>query len=126
MILANYGNGTDDRNLIIQMEVCKLMGAEPCGLQTDEMIGISLSALEGELPLNGLRHSYRTGSNPWFVWGGTEFSDDADFFKPLHASHLDEQCPLAVKFLLLPAGWRFLTDGEYDDVWFDPQLLLVQ
>lgn len=89
-------------------------------------MGISQSALDGVLPLNGLRHSYRSGLTPWFIWGGKEYSEDDDFFKSIHACHLDDRCPLAVRFLLLPAGWRFLTDGTYEDVWFDPQLLLTE
>ncbi len=115
-----------DENFALKTDVCNSMGVEPCLLQADEMTGISQSALDGQLPINGLRHSYQDDSNPWFIWGGTGFSEEAGLFKPLHAHHLFELCPLAVKFLLLPAGWRFLTDGEYEDVWFDPDLLLVQ
>jgi hypothetical protein len=29
-----------------------------------------------------------------------------------------------LKFLGLPPGWRFLTDGLYVDVWYDAALLL--
>jgi hypothetical protein len=48
--------------------------------------------------------------------------EDPDFFVPLHVEHLDEWCPMAMPFLLLPPGWRFLTDGDYEDVWHDPDV----
>jgi hypothetical protein len=37
--------------------------------------------------------------------------------------HLAERCSLAPPFLGLPPGWRFLTDGDYVDVWYDADLL---
>jgi hypothetical protein len=55
--------------------------------------------------------------------GGEECSNAPDFYSPLCVEHLAELCPLAVPFLALPPGWRFLTDGDDDDVWFDPDLL---
>jgi len=42
---------------------------------------------------------------------------------PIHTAHLELKCALALKFLSLPPGWRFLTDGAYEDVWLDANLL---
>lgn len=50
-------------------------------------------------------------------------SEDEHFFEPLHVHHIEDVCPVAVPFLGLPPGWRFLTDGDYVDVWFDPAIL---
>ncbi len=86
-------------------------------------IGVSDNVDSGDMPINGLRHQLDGVTSGWFIWAGEEFSDAEDFFKPLHISHLKEKCPLALKFLGLPPGWRFLTDGDYEDVWFDEDLL---
>jgi hypothetical protein len=50
-------------------------------------------------------------------------SDATDFYQPLCVEHLADRCPLALGFLGLPAGWRFLTDDGHVDVWYDPELL---
>ncbi len=73
------------------------------------------------LPLNGLRIQPHGNASGWYLWGG-EWSDAADFFQPLCVEHLSGCCPRAVPFLGLPPGWRFLTDGQYTDVWFDSSL----
>lgn len=75
-----------------------------------------------ELPLHGLRMAPEETTSGWFLWTG-EMSEDADFFEPVHVVHLGDICPLALPFLGLPPGWRFLTDGDYVDVWFDGALL---
>ncbi|WP_422652960.1 immunity protein Imm33 domain-containing protein [Archangium sp.] len=38
-------------------------------------------------------------------------------------AHLADWCPLALKFLGLPPGWRFLVAEGHEDVWEDPTLL---
>ena len=78
-----------------------------------------------EVPIYGARHRVEGGTCGWYIWAG-EWSDDVDFFEPTHVLHLAETCPLALGFLGLPPGWRFLSDGEYHDVWFDPSLLEVE
>ena len=92
--------------------------------QTDKL-GIAMATL-GQAPLNGLRHPPEKGTCGWYIWGGEKFSDGADFFQSLHVSHLVERCPEAIRFLALPPGWRFLTDGEFTDVWHDPSLLDIK
>ncbi len=77
------------------------------------------------MPLNGLRHPTAFGVSGWYIWGGEVLSDSPDFFKPIHLAHLENSCRLSLKYLLLPPGWRFLTDGTYEDMWFDPALLEV-
>jgi hypothetical protein len=106
----------------VQREKCQQYGAgfRPC--DCSYKIGISESALQGQLPLNGLRQFPESGTTGWFIWGG-EWSDDPDFFKPLHLYHLDRLCSDASPFVALPPGWRFLVAPGYEDVWFDSTLL---
>ena len=108
-----------------QNEVCISAGAEVGSCRADDKVGISQSALDGDLPINGMRHPAGNETTGWYIWGGEQFSEDDDFFLPLHSAHLETRCPLVLKFLLLPPGWRFLTDGSYEDVWFDANLLDV-
>ncbi len=109
-----------------QKAVCKQFNAEVFETYQGDKVGISQSALEGLLPLNGLRHPYSSGVSGWYIWGGEELSDAEDFFLPLHVGHLELHCSLCLKYLLLPPGWRFLTDGRYEDVWFDAELLVIE
>lgn len=75
------------------------------------------------LPLNALRHPAEGRASGWFIWAGEELSDAADFFVPLHVSHVMDHCPGIVPYLLLPAGWRVLIAPDYEDVWFDQSLI---
>jgi len=49
----------------------------------------------------------------------------AGFFQVLCIDHLMEKLPAVSEFLALPPGYRFLTNGIYQDVWFDGGLLQV-
>lgn len=75
------------------------------------------------LPLNALRHPTEGSASGWYIWAGEELSDAADFFAPVHVSHVIDHCPGIVPYLLLPAGWRVLIAPDYEDVWFDQGLI---
>jgi hypothetical protein len=47
----------------------------------------------------------------------------ADYFVPLHASHLVERLPEVAAYLSLPPGSRFLIAPGHEDVWTDESLL---
>ncbi|MEX0273784.1 MAG: hypothetical protein AB3N16_05345 [Flavobacteriaceae bacterium] len=87
-------------------------------------VGISDSVKDGVQPIHALRHFPSDDTTGWYIWAG-EYSDDPDFFKPLHVEHLDKWCPLILPYLGLDAGWRFLIaeDGNYVDIWEDLSLL---
>jgi hypothetical protein len=104
-----------------QKELCLRHGAAFEPPLAASRVGIALQTLH-LLPLHGLRHPPERGTNGWYIWAG-ELSDGEDFFQPLCVEHLPERCPLAFQFLGLPPGWRFLTDGDYIDVWYDAKLL---
>jgi len=108
-----------------QQDICRRYGAAFMPPDETCKVGISESALRGDLPLNGLRHPPDIGTSGWFIWAGEELSAEPDFFTPLHLYHLDEECPAALPYLGLPPGWRFLVTGDYEDVWFDATLLDV-
>ena len=86
-------------------------------------VGIALQTL-GSAPLNGQRILEHGSVCGWYIWGGGAPSEAPDFYQPMCVEHLAERCPLALPFLALPTGWRFLTDGEYRDVWYDAELLI--
>ena len=75
------------------------------------------------MPINGLRHPIQGDTTGWYIWAGGEPSTAPDFFQPVHVAHLVEWCPLALKFLGLPPGWRFQVADGHEDVWEDPTLL---
>ena len=85
-------------------------------------LGIALKT-RGLQPVNGLRHLPKDYSNGWFLWAGENFEATSEFFSVVHASHVSEIYPEAVRLLGLPPGYRFLTSGDYVDIWFDSTLL---
>jgi len=80
------------------------------------------------MPINGLRHPKHGFIDGWYLWAGDEIPrTDDNFFKPLHVEHLIIQQPLVLRYLGLPAGWRFQIDNKgYEDIWFDGSLLNIE
>jgi len=108
-----------------QQELCQKYqaGCEPPDLGLK--LGISRDFFSGKMPLNGLRHPPAGDTCGWYLWAGEELSEAANYFQSLHVSHLVERNAEIVRYLGLPAGWRFLVVGNQEDVWFDPKLLEV-
>ncbi|MCL9780967.1 hypothetical protein M9194_05915 [Vibrio sp. S4M6] len=104
-----------------QRKLCKRFSAnyKPCDLSLK--IGISQAVLDGERPINGVRVKEENGTSGWYFWAG-EWSDDPDFFLPLHGTHLSKHAEIVLPYLALPEGWRFLIEEDYEDVWFDSEL----
>lgn len=94
--------------------------------ESDTIVGVSRSLLEPgwEWPVHGLRHPPQAGTSGWYVWTG-ELPDAANFFVPLHASHLVERVPEVRAYLPLLPGSRFLIAPGYRDSWTDESLLDV-
>jgi hypothetical protein len=114
----------DMRIVSSQKAVCAERGVGYVASLPESKLGFSLPT-EGKLPINGLRHPVVGETNGWYIWCGENFSNDAEFFKPLHASHFYEDYPEIAKFLGLPPGFRFLFTPNGVDVWFDESLLKV-
>ncbi len=106
-----------------QKTLCQKYKANFLEVQSTMKLGISSNVRDGIIPINGLRHHPEDGTTGWFIWAGEELSQDDDFFLPLHVEHLDEWAPSIKKYLGLAPGWRFLIAGDYEDVWYDPNLL---
>jgi hypothetical protein len=107
-----------------QKVICNKYGAKFLASPFDQMVGIALESFnQFNMPINGLRHPIESEhSTSWFIWAG-DYSESDDFFKPVHVSHLIEICPKALNYLGLAPGWRFLFDNQYQDVWYDENLL---
>src|SRR5262245_38243176 len=73
----------------------------------DLKVGIALRTI-GLMPINALRHSPVGDTCGWCIWCGEHFSEDPDFFQPLHVSHLEEYRRPFVPYLALAPGWRML------------------
>lgn len=110
-------------NVKIQKETCKKYKTIFSKADPKDKMGIALNVKKGVKPINGLRHQPENGTSGWYIWAGEKLSEDPEFFKPLHHEHVSDWEPSIVKFLALPPGWRFLINGDYEDVWFDESLL---
>ena len=104
-----------------QRNVCERFGAEYTPPEASQKVGISLASLEN-VPLHAARLRPENGTCGWYIYGG-EYTTDVDFYQPLHVAHLVERCPNIVPYLALPPGWRVLLAPDYEDVWFDGELL---
>jgi hypothetical protein len=107
-----------------QRALCSQYGASFARTLPEEKLGFALGTA-GLKPINGLRHPVSAGTSGWYIWCGQAFSESAEFFDPLHASHIYAIMPDIGRLLGLPAGYRFLLAGEYLDVWYDEKLLAV-
>lgn len=108
-----------------QQEVCERFGVVPCPTPGYMKIGVARSVRDGALPVHGLRHPPTEDTAGWYLWAGDQWSDDPDFFEPLHVDHLSDICPTVMPYLALPPGYRFLAAPDFEDVWHDESLLLI-
>jgi hypothetical protein len=106
-----------------QIALCACVGAEFVPSSPRSTIGLATQTLEHP-PLHGLRHLAVTGTTGWFIWGG-DYSEDPQFFKPIHVERLDRMLPQILPYLGLSPGWRFLIAAGYEDVWFDETIVHV-
>jgi hypothetical protein len=120
--MANEQSATS--NVSSQKALCFKRAVSYVPSPPDSKLGFALST-KGKLPINGLRLPLAGDTNGWYIWCGENFSNDAEFFEPLHASHFYEDYPEVAKFLGLPPGFRFLFSQDHVDVWFDESLLKV-
>ena len=104
-----------------QLEICQRFGAEFMPPESGQKVGIALDSL-GRAPLHAVRLAPENGTCGWYIYCG-EYSTDAAFYQPLHVAHLDDYCPRIGPYLALPPGWRVLLAPDYEDVWFDSELL---
>jgi hypothetical protein len=115
--MANYSDE--------QIKICKKYKTIFVASPFDCIIGVSSNVGSGQMPINGLRHKPEKNTMGWYIWAG-DFSNDSNFFKPMHIKHLEEKCPLILKYLGLPPGYRFQIDDKgYEDVWEDKSLLNI-
>jgi hypothetical protein len=109
-----------------QRSICKKYGAHFVESPSNFKVGISFTTNEYTFPINGLRHPMQGETTGWYIWAGEKFSEDPDFFVPLHIEHLKDFCPEVIKYLGLSPGWRFLIGPNgYEDVWNDETLLKI-
>lgn len=59
-------------------EIYQRLRLTPEAPPPNSKVGVSQSALAGELPLHGLRHRPASDTNGWYLWAG-EYSDAEDF-----------------------------------------------
>ncbi len=106
------------------MELCKKIGVDFIDNPDFFKIGVSINLKEQNLfPINGLRHNPEKDTTGWYIWAG-EYSEDPNFFVPIHVLHINEWNPLILKFLGLPPGYRFLIgENNYEDIWYDENLI---
>jgi hypothetical protein len=124
--MHNQVNNMEHEFIKKQQEICKKYNAEFLESSFDKLIGVALKSFDKfEMPINGLRHPIENEQSAnWYIWAG-EYSSDDDFFSPVHVSHLLDICPKALNYLGLAPGWRFLFDNNYEDVWYDEELLNI-
>jgi len=105
-----------------QQDICAKFKTEFSPCSESDKLGIAIETI-GKLPINGLRHVAENGTCGWYIWCGEDWSDDPDFFKPLHVNHINKYLPQVEPYLALPPGHRFLVADGYEDVWQDSELI---
>ena len=104
-----------------QLAKCAAYNVQLFACIHSEMVGVAENINSDLLPVNALRIGPDGGATGWYIWAG-EWSDDEEFFKPLHVDHLKAWCPQILPFLQFPPGWRVQLAPNHEDAWFDPTL----
>jgi hypothetical protein len=104
--------------------ICERMGISPVYPDPQSLIGVASSTI-GRNPLYAVRHLPTSTTSGWYCWWGEAQSDDPDWFSSYHIEHLPSAADLLLPYLALPPGWGVIRTETYEDVWFDPTLLVV-
>lgn len=107
----------------LQRSKCRDWQTEFAAIDWEARIAIGKSFFTDLQPKNGLRIMSSGSMTGWYLFAGESMSDDPDHFDPYCATHLVELAPDILVYPGLPVGWRFLHAPEYEDVWFDPNLI---
>ncbi|WP_199962300.1 MULTISPECIES: immunity protein Imm33 domain-containing protein [unclassified Delftia] len=103
----------------LQKEKCILAGSPESYPDESLKIGIALQT-KGKQPVTGMRAHPENGTAGWYIWAG-EYSEDPDFFKPIHIGHVPDVWPALMPYLALAPGYRFIIDNEgCEDIWHEP------
>ena len=105
----------------MQSKICARYGTVYFPSSASLKVAIAESIRGGDLPLYGQRRPPEGDTSGWYIWAG-EYAEVEDVFKPLHISHIETWTPLALKFLGLPPGWRFLVTPDFEKVSHDESL----
>lgn len=106
-----------------QKAICQKYKSDFLESPTHLKVGISFNVKSGVLPINGLRVRPEGDTTGWYIWAGEELPEDDDFFVPLHIEHIEDWLPNISKYLGLGPGWRFLIADDYEDIWYDENIL---
>lgn len=100
-----------------QKFICEKANSDFYPLDSNTMVAIALDTI-GQMPIYGLRYPLVESNNiGWFIYCG-EYCEDADFFKPVHISHLEEILPQVLPYLALQENFAFVIDNEgYEDIY---------
>lgn len=88
----------------------------------EDMVAVALKTL-GQQPIFAERIVKGANDNiSWFIYCG-DFEEDADFFQPVHTTHLATILPTLLPYLALAEGAHLIIDNEgYEDVWWDDEM----
>jgi hypothetical protein len=125
-LLSQLKYGYFDMNeelLEIQKKICDAHRVLPVPSDMTQTIAIAANMSEDLFPINGMRINPNRIFSGWFFWAGEEYSEDASFFKPVCIAHMATIDIKVFKYLSLLPGFRVLYAEDYEDIWYDPELL---
>ncbi len=99
-----------------QRELCQKYGVVPLVSKHNQLVVVSDGVFEGA-SVEGVRYPSPKHMSGWWLATG-KYTGDPDTLRTEHVFHLFEKRPDLVKFLALPYGFRFRTNGA-EEVWFD-------
>jgi hypothetical protein len=118
-----FNNGVDYGVVITsdQNHECKKLKIAPLFPTFSQDIVISKGIYEG-LPVNAVRYPSPGHMTGW--WLTTDLYDGKiESLMNVHFYHVAFKRPDILRFLALPHGFRFYSDTNSQEVWFDPTVL---
>lgn len=113
----------DTELAVAQREICDRFGAPFTDCYPDLRIGLAPNLTAATRNLNGVRVDPCGDACGWYLWAGDEQAEPPEFYVPLRVQSVQTWAPLALPFLALPPGWRFLLRNGEVKVWKDLTLL---
>lgn len=104
-----------------QLMICDEYNVKPNIPKIGQKITLSKEIYEGS-EVNGVRYESPSHMTGWYLTSNT-YKGDIKTLVVDHLYHILKERPDLVKFLALPAGYRFYKNDKDEEVWIDKEVL---
>jgi hypothetical protein len=111
--------GVSELIRLTQQDTCRRWGAYPATPPDDARVLVATPLRPGRVPIYGFRAEGHGDESGWHLWQDRHGGRIPDTFRSVTINEIAEQVLPIMRYLALPAGWRFSVANDQESVWKD-------